>query len=120
MCPSHADAFLLQDLAFNSEPQDVASDAIEGGSACAEWRPGARANAPCPDNGHALGLRLDSETQVGVDAEAQGEALGGRGLGLGLRLDSETQPGFGPGEAQPEVRPCCYSKLGVTWKSSCA
>ena len=96
----------VQDLAFDSEPQDAPCDATGDDSGYGESRSAAQGNALDPDNSHGLGLRLDSETQVGVDAEPQGEAMSGRGFSLGLRLDSETQPDFGQGEAQPAVRPC--------------
>ena len=124
-------ASLLQDLAFDSEPQDAPCDASGGDSGYRESRAAAPGDALGPDNSRglglrldsetqigldaepqggalgssALGLRLDSETQVGVDAEPQGEAMGSRGFSLGLRLDSETQPDLGLGEAQPAVRP---------------
>lgn len=119
----------VQDLAFDSEPQDAHCGATGDDCGYGESRSAARRDALGPDHSRglglrldsetqvgldaepqggalgssALGLRLDSETQIGVDGEAQGEALGGRGLGL--RLDSETQPDLGLGEAQPAVRP---------------
>ena len=96
----------VQDLAFDSEPQDAPCDATGDCSGNRESRSAARGDALDPASSHGLGLRLDSETQVGMDAEPQGEAMGGRGFSLGLRLDSETQPDFGLGEAQPAVRPC--------------
>ena len=98
----------VQDLAFDSEPQDAPCDATGGDSGYGELRSAAQGDALDPGCSRGLGLRLDSETQFGIDAEPQGEAMGGRGFSLGLRLDSETQPDFGLGEAQPAVRPCLH------------